>query len=326
MPPPTTRGNSNAVRYLPGQTDVRTEDEVEVEFDRNGIKDRSRDSTSICCNCFGNPRRLNKLKCLSRTSSSGMDEMSDVCPHERNNSLVDQLARIEIGPGDIAEGDEKNKNQKKKCNGNKRQEMIRMRSLEGNMDDSAKEKSQEQFQEYELADDAIDELGDDEREETENDHLLGAKKQTINKTDKVGGDNIEDDDEDFVKIGCDTKDTPRKTSKGKEELPVGILRNSVSIDAQVILRAVEGGKEAGSLVRDKFATFPRMKRRKRVFTNRISLKNNGAVKGRQVKGKSTVVPTRKTKDGTSIFYWCDVANGSRPAKGDAVVLSGCQIC
>lgn len=224
-----------------------------------------------------------------------MEEMSDMCEHGPDSELAEQLARIQIGPSeDKEEGQESNKRAKKK---GKRPEMIRMRSLNGG-DGCAKEeamgeegKSHLQFQEYELADDAIDELVRDQ------------EAGEVPVIDKQRTENGEDDDDDFVRIGCDTSNTPRK-AVGREELPVGV-RNSLSIDdtPAVILRNLAKG-------RDKFSTFPRMKRRKRVFTNRISLKRGQAKSQHRTKP----VPTRKTKDGTTIFYWCDA--GRRPSKGD----------
>lgn len=234
-----------------------------------------------------------------------MDEMSDMCEHgPEHTQLAEQLARIQIGPNEDSEEKEQDSNKRanKKKNGN-RPEMIRMRSLNGSSGCAKEEavgeegKSNLQFQEYELADDAIDELV---RDQEEGEVPVNDKERTENR----GG--AEDDDDDFVRIGCDTSNTPRK-AVGREELPVGV-RNSLSIDdtPAVILRSLARG-------RDKFSTFPRMKRRKRVFTNRISLKR-GQAKGTNGQHRTKPVPTRKTKDGTTIFYWCDA--GRRPSKGD----------
>lgn len=238
-----------------------------------------------CCSCFA----VNRPKCLSR-HSSGMDEMSDVCDHEREELLAEKLGRIEIGPPEVeaaAEGRRKGKG--------KRPEMIRMRSLDGSSSAVCKEKRAEEFQEYELADDAIDEL-DQEEEEDEGQKGARSVRQGVEMGTRPAA--AVDDEDEFVKIGCDTSDTPRK-AMGKEELPAGV-RNSQSIDDGAVV--FHGG--------DKFATFPRMKKRRRVFTNRIALKNGKRVSPRV----KSVVPTRKTKDGTSIYYWCDVK--SRPIKGE----------
>lgn len=187
---------------------------------------------------------------------------------KEKEKLSDRLARLGIGPPDEEDG-----NSGRRKTG--RQEMIRMRSL----DESAKERNK--LEEYELADDAIDELAE-------------------SPTDGGGGDGrkeLLDDEDDFVKIGCDTADTQRK-AVGKEELPVG-LRNSLSVDPPVMIRH-------SLRVKEKFATFPRMRRRTRLCHNRISLKVAAG-------GRTKTVPTRKTKDGTSIYYWCDLGRKKKGA-------------
>lgn len=221
-----------------------------------------------------------------------MDEMSDVCGE--NCVLVEQLARTTIGPeeeeGEAGSGVKRSGKKRKE----KRPEMIRMRSLERSSESAKGERpSNAEFQEYELADDAIDELEGD---------ASGGNVEGQPRRDEVSGQEQEaEEEDDFERIGCDSSDTSRKTV-GREELPVGVP-NSTSIDtAVVILRGA-------AAVAGKFATFPRMKRRRRVFTNRISLKHG------KVRARATAVPTRTTKDGTSIFYWCDV-NGGRPIKGE----------
>lgn len=220
-----------------------------------------------------------------------MDEMSEICGHGggkrlqekvvekeklEQEKLSDRLARIGIGPSEEEDEEDGNSGRRQKTKKEKtgRQEMIRMRSL----DESAKERIK--LEEYELADDAIDELAE----------------SPTGGGGEMGNESLDDED-DFVKIGCDTADTQRK-AVGKEELPVGV-RNSLLIDPPVMIRP-------GLRVKEKFATFPRMRRRTRLCHNRISLKVAAG-------GRSRAVPTRKTKDGTSIYYWCDLG---RKKKGE----------
>lgn len=276
-------------------------------------RDRRRASYT-CCNCFGQPRRL-RSKCLS-TTSSGMDEMSDVCGRhsegadgdleeekedgEVDKAIADQLGRIAIGPRDEEEEEESGKARRK----GKKPEMIRMKPLDG----SAKDKENNgdkvgEFQEYELADDAINELGEREGDKT----LPGNGTEVANRLEKTS----DDDEDDFVKIGCATNG---EKLMGKEELPVAaggqvqLLSNSQSIDdtaTPVILRWAHTAHG----FKDKFATFPRMNRRRR-FYNKIAIQ-------RPSRRKS--VPTRVTKDGTSIFYWCDT---NRKPKGGRIENRG----
>lgn len=240
--------------------------------------------------------------------------MSDVCPHTVDNNdhrdekaykaIADQLSRIEMGPPDedesAGEGGKTGKRRKKV----KKQEMIKMTPLNG----SAKEHrtggdNGSDFQEYELADDAINELGDrgDSTKPQEDD-------VTVEGEEKENGADENDDDDDFVKIGCSTSNGQGKKLMGQEELPVvgSILPSSKSIDdAPVILRWAQTAHG----FKDKFATFPKMNRRRRFYNNkRVSLKGNKSSHRKSV-------PTRVTKDGTSIFYWCDANRKPKGARG-----------
>lgn len=257
-----------------------------VNYEQQHLQRESRKfpASKSCCNCFGKPRR-GKFKCLSRNDSSGLDEMSDVCPHE----VAEESARAVIGPP----GEEELKGRSSK-NKRDKKEMIRMRSLNG--ESSAKEKEiQVEFQEYELADDAIDEL---HIKTPENDADRGVEKD----------DNDEDED-DFVRIGCDSRKC--ENAIGKEEQPVGVLNPQTISDDDIKVPVIVC---KDSICRDKFATFPRMKRRKQLFSSRIYFPPGYKCPNRRK------VPTRKTKDGTKIYYYCDATTNRPPSKVSGGIL------
>lgn len=130
------------------------------------------------------------------------------------------------------------------------------------------------FQEYELADSAIEEL--EESGESMEKRTAGS------------------DEEDFVKIGCGPSNGRKAT--GTEEFPESTKVSSSSSHtvSQMARKANKKGK---------FATFPR-------YGKTAGLRRKVLGTAHNLLGP----PTRTTKDGTIITYWCDLR--PRRPKGD----------